>query len=98
MGIDDAKGLLLALQIFDDTGQDDVLDDICKIPRDRRDGNSWLCLFHAVSLSARVAMAKRKIAFALRRSCNIPALVNVTYSPSIRSFSESSLKCLVASF
>ncbi|EPF84290.1 hypothetical protein L273_00701 [Brucella abortus B10-0091] len=33
MGIDDAKGLLLALQIFDDTGQDDVLDDICKISR-----------------------------------------------------------------
>src|SRR5690606_28218208 len=31
MGVDDAKGLILALQIFDKTGHDDVLDDIRKI-------------------------------------------------------------------
>jgi len=32
MGIDHAKGLILALEIFNNAGKDDVLDDIGKIP------------------------------------------------------------------
>ncbi len=69
MGVDDAKGLILAFQILDEARQDDVLDDIRKIS-----GVIGVTIIHGCACFMSASFRQEAVISKKTQVCVVPAI------------------------